>query len=96
MRSSTTSLQEFATPHNNHTTNNFGQTNPSKALEIVKYKYPETAIPLVTVNGEEKFEINKQAIEMLSHIKGPIGVISVAGMYRTGKSYLLNRVLLNR
>ena len=63
---------------------------------MVKYKFPETAIPLVTVNAEEKFEINQQAIEMLSHIKGPIGVISVAGMYRTGKSYLLNRVLLNR
>ena len=28
--------------------------------------------------------------------KGPIGVLSVAGMYRSGKSYLLNRVLLNR
>lgn len=26
----------------------------------------------------------------------PLGVISVAGMYRTGKSYLLNRMLLNR
>lgn len=29
-------------------------------------------------------------------IEGPIGVIAVAGMYRTGKSYLLNRMLLNR
>lgn len=28
-------------------------------------------------------------------LDGPIGVISVAGMYRTGKSYLLNRMLLN-
>ena len=26
----------------------------------------------------------------------PLGVVSVAGMYRTGKSYLLNRVLLDR
>ena len=43
-----------------------------------------------------EFEVNKDAIEFLNHIKGPIGVVSVAGMYRTGKSYLLNRVLLNR
>ena len=42
------------------------------------------------------FEVNPEAVEFLSHIKGPIGVVSVAGMYRTGKSYLLNRVLLNR
>lgn len=26
----------------------------------------------------------------------PIGVVSVAGLYRTGKSYLLNRVILDR
>ena len=43
-----------------------------------------------------EFEVNNEAIEVLNHIKGPIGVVSVAGMYRTGKSYLLNRVLLNR
>ena len=42
------------------------------------------------------FEVNPEAIECLNHIKGPIGIVSVAGMYRTGKSYLLNRVLLNR
>ena len=33
---------------------------------------------------------------MLDHVRGPLGVIAVAGRYRTGKSYLLNRVLLNR
>jgi hypothetical protein len=33
---------------------------------------------------------------MMEAVKGPLGVVSVAGMYRTGKSYLLNRVLLNR
>ena len=33
---------------------------------------------------------------MLRRVKGPLGVIAVAGMYRTGKSYLLNRMLLNR
>lgn len=26
----------------------------------------------------------------------PLAIVSVAGMYRTGKSYLLNRVLLDR
>ena len=33
---------------------------------------------------------------MINSIKGEFGVVSVAGMYRTGKSYLLNRMLLNR
>ena len=37
-----------------------------------------------------------QAKTFLESIRGPIGVISVAGMYRTGKSYLLNRIILDR
>ena len=33
---------------------------------------------------------------MIKSLNGEFGVIAVAGMYRTGKSYLLNRMLLNR
>ena len=36
-----------------------------------------------------------EAIEFLQSVPAPIGVVSVAGMYRTGKSYLLNKMLLN-
>ena len=43
-----------------------------------------------------EFEINEETKEYLKTLEGPIGVLSVAGMYRSGKSYLLNRVLLNR
>ena len=43
-----------------------------------------------------EFETNQDTCEWLKKIEGPVGVISVAGMYRTGKSYLLNRVLLNQ
>lgn len=32
----------------------------------------------------------------MKSIPGPIGIVAVAGLYRTGKSYLLNRMLLNR
>ena len=42
------------------------------------------------------FKLNPDAIEFLGTIDGPIGVVAVAGMYRTGKSYLLNRMILNR
>lgn len=73
------------------------------------YSYREQAIPLVSVDPKTnstkqsffliiwiEFVINNEAIDFLNSIKGNIGVISVAGMYRTGKSYLLNRVLLDR
>jgi hypothetical protein len=40
--------------------------------------------------------LTTEACEFLSNVPGPIGVVSVAGLYRTGKSYLLNQMLLNR
>ena len=42
------------------------------------------------------FTMSEQGEELLRSIKGEFAVISVAGMYRTGKSYLLNQMLLNR
>lgn len=57
----------------------------------------EESIPLVLYNNEKgTYEICAEALEFLRTIQGPIGVVAVAGMYRTGKSFLLNRMLLNR
>jgi len=59
--------------------------------------FKEEAIPLITFDTSvKKFFLNEDAENILRKIEGPIGVVSVAGMYRTGKSYLLNRMLLNR
>ena len=38
--------------------------------------------------------INEEAKEFLAGIKDEIGVIAVAGKYRTGKSTLLNKIIL--
>jgi len=40
--------------------------------------------------------VSDEAKTFLSGIKERVGVISVAGKYRTGKSFLLNRVIINR
>ena len=57
----------------------------------------DEAIPLISFDTLNKqFFLNENAENILSTLEGPIGVISVAGMYRTGKSYLMNRMLLNR
>ena len=40
--------------------------------------------------------MNEETYQFLKTLHGPLGVISVAGMYRSGKSYLLNRMILNR
>jgi hypothetical protein len=43
-----------------------------------------------------EYNTNEEALRFISTISGPLGIVSVAGLYRTGKSYLLNRMLLNR
>ena len=67
-----------------------------KSNNPTAFKYQDCAIPLITVQENGKFEINPEAVEMMESVKAPLGVVAVAGMYRTGKSYLLNRLLLNR
>ena len=57
----------------------------------------QTAIPFVTYDSlTKKFIINDDAIKILSKEENKqIGILSLVGKYRTGKSFLLNRVILN-
>ena len=58
------------------------------------------SIPFVTLHTEGpdagKFAVSDEAREVLSAIDGPLSVIAVVGQYRTGKSFLLNRILLGQ
>lgn len=60
------------------------------------YEYIDEPIALVKYSGAQNFVLTIEGIEYLKSVPGPVAVVSVAGLYRTGKSYLLNRVLLNR
>lgn len=40
--------------------------------------------------------MTKQAEDILKKIDKNVSVVSVAGLYRTGKSYLLNKVILDK
>lgn len=42
----------------------------------------ERPIPLLFVNDEGKFSLGEEAIKVVSKIKGKIGVIAIAGLYR--------------
>lgn len=42
-----------------------------------------------------KFELNPEAAEFLKSLEGvKLGVVAVCGKYRTGKSYLLNKLFV--
>jgi len=46
----------------------------------------------LVVCGLCRFVINEEAIKALNKIEGNVGVISIAGLYRTGKSFVLNQL----
>lgn len=53
------------------------------------------AIPFINaIKG--KFEVDQRAIDYLSSFKGKLGLIAICGKYRTGKSYLLNRLMQHK
>lgn len=57
--------------------------------------FRDEAVPLVTFeNGN--FQVNPEALEILKQIEAPVSVLGVAGVYRSGKSFLLNRIILNQ
>lgn len=51
---------------------------------------PGTALPLITISDDGQFLSHPDTIVLLRKQKQNIGVVCVAGLYRTGKSYLLN------
>lgn len=54
------------------------------------------AIPFI-VNHQDNFVVTPEATTFLQSLSGrPIGVVCIVGKYRTGKSYLINKVILQR
>lgn len=50
-------------------------------------------IQFISIDKNGRCQLNIEAIEMISSITENIAIVCVAGLYRTGKSYLLNRLL---
>ena len=59
--------------------------------------YRESPLLLLSyTEGSHEFKLSQEGKDFLSSLESPLGIVGVAGLYRTGKSYLLNKVLLNR
>jgi hypothetical protein len=50
-------------------------------------------LPFITISPSGECVVEEYAAKILSQIKGRVAVITVAGMYRTGKSFLMNRLI---
>jgi hypothetical protein len=57
-----------------------------------------TGIPFMALEGEgadAKFSLTDEAKEFLMTLDAPIAIVAIVGRYRTGKSFLVNRMLLD-
>ena len=52
----------------------------------------EGPIPFIQEDGTGQFHVTEEATHFLRSLEGPVGVVCVAGLYRTGKSFVLNQV----
>ncbi|XP_045055470.2 guanylate-binding protein 6 isoform X1 [Desmodus rotundus] len=54
---------------------------------------PNMTAPICLVeNINEQLSVNQEALEILDQISQPVVVVAIVGLYRTGKSYLMNRL----
>lgn len=53
---------------------------------------PPRAIRLVYCDENGKFKMDPEAVAVLQLLKEPVGVVSVCGRARQGKSFILNQV----
>ncbi|XP_008152966.2 guanylate-binding protein 6-like [Eptesicus fuscus] len=54
---------------------------------------PNMVAPICLVeNNNEHLSVNQEALEILDQISQPVVVVAIAGLYRTGKSYLMNQL----
>ena len=62
------------------------------AEENVNWPEPQCLVAVENLNENLIMIVNESTAKALSKIKDPVVVVSIVGMYRTGKSYLMNKL----
>mmetsp|Transcript_10166 Transcript_10166/g.32033 ORF Transcript_10166/g.32033 Transcript_10166/m.32033 type:complete len:807 (+) Transcript_10166:113-2533(+) len=55
--------------------------------------YYNGPLQLIRIDESGRFHLQENAVSILGQISGRLAVVGIAGLYRTGKSFLLNRLL---
>ena len=63
---------------------------------MLKQNFQEQPLRLLSIDQEGVYHLVPETLAMIASISHPLAIVSIGGQYRTGKSYLLNRVVLNR
>ncbi|XP_073491710.1 guanylate-binding protein 6-like isoform X2 [Aquarana catesbeiana] len=64
----------------------------SPSLTVGSVITMEAPIRLIEHTENDKLVVNQKAINILSKSNQPVVVVAIVGMYRTGKSYLMNKL----
>lgn len=67
--------------------------SPSASTSSPSVTGPARPIRLVYCDDKGKFRMDPEAVAMLQLVKEPIGIVSVCGRARQGKSFILNQLL---
>ncbi|KAL8219642.1 UNVERIFIED_CONTAM: hypothetical protein K2H54_029908 [Gekko kuhli] len=62
------------------------------APRIIQPNNMEEPMCLIENNPGEKLQVNQEALQLLQRINQPVVVVAIVGLYRTGKSYLMNKL----
>ena len=54
------------------------------------------AIPFIIYDSKNGFFLNPDAETWLRTLHRKLGIVTIVGKYRTGKSFFVNRILLNK
>ncbi|KDO26951.1 hypothetical protein SPRG_07664 [Saprolegnia parasitica CBS 223.65] len=69
----------------------------SEETALALTQFPDEPIALLHFDEkEDRLQVNEKAMEILQKIEGKISVVAMAGLYRTGKSSMLNWLLGNQ
>lgn len=66
-------------------------TGSSPGCQVTMASGPNMMDPICLVESNAQFSVNQKALQILENISQPVVVVAIVGLYRTGKSYLVNK-----
>ena len=63
----------------------------STSVRVLRLKM-ECAIPFIVSDDQKRWVVTEEAHKALDSVHAPLAVVSIVGVYRSGKSFLLNNV----
>ena len=67
---------------------------PATMTSADKLSIMQSPMCLIETDSENKLQVNENALAEVEKLEGALVVVGIAGLYRTGKSYLMNRLAL--